>query len=448
MTENRASRFSNFLKDRFSLEADNASEDEVIANISSGVIFKGTNLWILIFAIFIASVGLNVNSTAVIIGAMLISPLMGPIMGVGLSIGINDFDLMKRSLRNFGVAVLISLITSTLYFTISPLSNVQSELLARTSPTIWDVLIAFFGGLAGVVAQTRKDRTSTVISGVAIATALMPPLCTAGFGLATGNLEYFFGAFYLFFINAVFISMATFLIVRFLKYKPKTFVDKTRERRVHRYMMIVFAVTFIPSVYLGYRIVQQTIFITNASKYIENLKFTDAEIVSKDVVYSRSGSTIELVLVGTPVSKDAIQMAKNQLLAYNLTQTNLVIRQGSQSDVIDGQTINDIYKTNNELLAAKNAQITQLQGVVSRYAKDTLPSAEISRELSALWGSFVNVAVTKSDLYGPSGTTDGSVVMCVLQTKERNRISEEDRQKLINWLKARTNSQNVKLFVD
>ena len=212
MTRNNASgspfdSLRRFLRDRFDLGEDSALQDEVVDNICRGVDFRGTNLWVLIFATFVASLGLNVNSTAVIIGAMLISPLMGPIMGMGLSVGINDFDLLKRSVRNFGFMVLVSILTSTLYFVVSPLSGAQSELLARTVPTTYDVLIAFFGGLAGIVAQSRRDRTSTVIPGVAIATALMPPLCTAGYGLATLQLNYFLGAFYLFFINTVFIAI-------------------------------------------------------------------------------------------------------------------------------------------------------------------------------------------------------------------------------------------------
>lgn len=187
-----------FLKDRFSLDEDTAQRDEVVASISKGVEFRGVNLWVLIFAAMVASLGLNVNSAAVIIGAMLISPIMGPIMGVGLSLGINDFDLLKKSLRNFALMFIVAIVTATAYFFISPLSSNSSELLARTTPTTYDLLIAFFGGLAGMVAQTRQDRTSTVIPGVAIATALMPPLCTAGFGLATGQLRFFLGAFYLF----------------------------------------------------------------------------------------------------------------------------------------------------------------------------------------------------------------------------------------------------------
>ena len=221
------------LADRFSLSEDSARQEETVDMICRGVEFRGTNLWVLIFATMIASLGLNVNSAAVIIGAMLVSPLMGPIMGVGLSLGINDFDLLKKSLRNFSLMVVVAIATSTLYFFISPLGTARSELLARTVPTTYDVLIAFFGGLAGIVAQSRKDRNSTVIPGVAIATALMPPLCTAGFGLATGQFKFFIGAFYLFFINTVFIALATYMVVRMLKYHKKKFLDPAREAEEH-----------------------------------------------------------------------------------------------------------------------------------------------------------------------------------------------------------------------
>ena len=199
---------------------DRESEQVTVEAIREGIEFKGSTIWILIFAIFIASLGLNTNSTAVIIGAMLISPLMGPIMGIGLGLGINDFELIKKSFRNLGVATIFSVLTSTLYFLISPLNEARSELLARTSPTIYDVLIALFGGLAGIVAMATKQK-GNVIPGVAIATALMPPLCTAGFGLANGNMHYFFGAFYLFFINSVFIAFATTMGVKAMKFSKK-----------------------------------------------------------------------------------------------------------------------------------------------------------------------------------------------------------------------------------
>lgn len=211
--------------DKFKLDSEKESLKTVITNIDNGVVFRGTNLWVLIFAIFVASLGLNVNSTAVIIGAMLISPLMGPIMGIGLGMGINDLVLLKRAINNFAIATGVALTTSTLFFLLSPLNDAHSEILARTSPTIYDVLIAFFGGFAGIVATSSKQK-GNVIPGVAIATALMPPLCTAGYGLATLQLQFFYGAFYLFIINTVFIALATFIIVRLLHFPYKHFQNK------------------------------------------------------------------------------------------------------------------------------------------------------------------------------------------------------------------------------
>ncbi len=251
----------------FDVRQEKEDEQETIDSIKKGVEFKGTNLWVLIFATFIASLGLNTNSTAVIIGAMLISPLMGPIMGFGLGLGISDFELIKRSFRNFAIATVFSVITSSIYFLISPISEAQSELLARTQPTLYDVLIAFFGGLAGIVASSTKSK-GNVIPGVAIATALMPPLCTAGFGLATGNLYYFFGAFYLFFINSVFISLATYLVVRVLKYPKKVFLDKDHEKRVTRYVGIIVIFTIVPSLFLSYRLVKTTYFNQQVLNYV------------------------------------------------------------------------------------------------------------------------------------------------------------------------------------
>lgn len=205
--------------------------EATINNISESSEFKGLNVWILVFAIFLASIGLNVNSTAVIIGAMLVSPLMGPIMGIGLAIGISDLKLLKKSLKNLLVMTLISLLVSSLYFFVTPLSDAQSELLARTRPTIFDVLIASFGGFAGIVASSRKQEKTTVVSGVAIATALMPPLCTAGYGLGTGQINYFLGAFYLFFINSFFIALATFLIIKYLEFPEKEYMDENRRKK-------------------------------------------------------------------------------------------------------------------------------------------------------------------------------------------------------------------------
>ena len=253
-TPNFIVRFGSFLKEHFSLEEDKDDEAEVIQSVSRGIEFRGINLWTLIFAIFIASIGLNINSSAVITGAFLISPLMGPIMGIGMGVGINDLAMIKRVLKNLGIAVFISLLTSIVYFLVSPLHLAQSELMARTSPTVWDALVAFFGGLAGIVAGSRREKVTNVIPGVAIATALMPPLCTAGYGIATGNLYYFAGAFYLFLINGICISLATFLIVRFLGYHQKDYPTPEVERRVRHTIWVAVLIAIVPRPIWGIRL--------------------------------------------------------------------------------------------------------------------------------------------------------------------------------------------------
>src|SRR5690606_16185061 len=220
-----------------------------LENIKSNISFRGSNLWILACAIVIASVGLNVNSTAVIIGAMLISPLMSPIVGAGLALAIYDFDLLKKSGKNLLIATIVSLAVASIYFYISPFKEAQSELLARTSPNIYDVLIAFFGGLVGVIALTRVEKGNP-IPGVAIATALMPPLCTAGYGLAIGNFSYFFGAFYLYTINCFFICISTFLIIKYLKYQPVRHLNEKSEKQIRYGISVLIVLMIVPSFYL------------------------------------------------------------------------------------------------------------------------------------------------------------------------------------------------------
>ncbi|MDX5479127.1 MAG: TIGR00341 family protein, partial [Cyclobacteriaceae bacterium] len=302
-----------FFKDRFDLHEGKEDELETIDYIRKNIEFKGANLWILIFAIFVASVGLNVNSTAVIIGAMLISPLMGPIMGIGMAAGINDFELLQKSLKNLGIAILISILTSTIYFSFTPLDDAQSELLARTEPTIWDVLIALFGGLAGIVAGSRKEK-SNAIPGVAIATALMPPLCTAGYGLATANLYYFFGAFYLFFINSVFISLSTYLIVRFMKFPKKEFLDPKREKTVKTYITIFTLLTIVPSVYLAYNIVKRTFWEKAANQFISTeLDLPRTQVISSVLRYDADSSIIEVSLIGERINDEEIETMSRKL---------------------------------------------------------------------------------------------------------------------------------------
>lgn len=291
----------------FNILPDKEAEQNIIAQISSGVSFKGANLWVLIFAIFIASLGLNVNSPAVIIGAMLISPLMGPIIGMGLAVGINDLDLLKRSAKNYGMATLISVLTATVYFLISPLSEVQSELLARTSPTLYDVLIAFCGGAAGVIALCTGGK-GNIIPGVAIATALIPPLCTAGFGLATGHWLYFLGAFYLFFINTVFIALATIAGVRLFKFKRNELQSPERALKTRHIIMALVVVTMIPAVFMTVHTVHQSVFDHNVNRFIkEELQQRGTQIISNNV--DKDSLRLRIVAVGKVITEARQQEA-------------------------------------------------------------------------------------------------------------------------------------------
>ena len=301
-----------FLREYLDLRKDKDNELATVDSIRKGVEFKGANLWILIFAIFMASLGLNVNSTAVIIGAMLISPLMGPIMGVGLSVGLNDFELMKRSLKSLLISTAFSVTTATIFFLLTPITEAQSELLARTSPTIYDVFIALFGGLAGVVALSTKEK-GNVIPGVAIATALMPPLCTAGYGLASGNLIYFLGAFYLYFINSVFISLATFIGVRLMHFQRKEFVDKNREKKVRQYIVFIVILTMCPAIYLTMGIIRSTFFETAANRFVsEQLNFDNTQVLNKKNHYEGDSCEIRVVLIGPEVPEASIAIARSK----------------------------------------------------------------------------------------------------------------------------------------
>ena len=437
-----------FLRSRFDLSADKASEEEVVDNIRKGVEFKGTNLWVLIFATFVASLGLNVNSTAVIIGAMLISPLMGPIMGMGLSVGINDFELLKRSLRNFGFMVLASIFTSTLYFFISPLSGAQSELLARTTPTTYDVLIAFFGGLAGIVAQSRKDRTSTVIPGVAIATALMPPLCTAGFGLATLQFKYFIGAFYLFFINTVFIAIATFIVVRFLHYSKKEFVDKNREMRVRRSILLIVLVTIIPSVVIGYRIVKRSLFENDVKRYVNTVfQFPKTKVIEHTGIYrpDNGESYVEIYLIGEPISDEMIENARLQMPQYNLRDVRLVVRQSGETDNLNFSTLQTGYQ---ELLSEKNIRIRELETKLSAFATDTLAVRDITVEMRTLVPDLHDVTLSKAVRYNTDKTPADTLVLCVMHLNKGKKLAAGERERIEQWLRVRTNTDSLKLYTE
>jgi uncharacterized hydrophobic protein (TIGR00271 family) len=443
--------FKDFLEDLFNLHEDKEREEITIAEIKKGVVFRGANLWILIFAIFIASIGLNVNSTAVIIGAMLISPLMGPIMGIGLGAGINDFELIKKAFRNLSIAATLSIMTSTLYFFATPLHEAQSELLARTTPTLWDVLIAFFGGLAGIVAGSRKEK-SNAIPGVAIATALMPPLCTAGYGIANGNLYYFIGALYLFFINSVFISVSTFLIVRFLKYPKVQFESAEVKRRVKTSILVFVIITAVPSIYLAYNVVKRTIFEQSARNFI-NVEFgnlPETQVISQDFKLDGDQGIIDITLYGRKVEDDDLEVIRSKMPEYRLFECDLRVRQGYQEDFaaataqefqrmsadLKMSIVKDLYEDNDAIIQGKDMQIAFLENEIAKYRLQQLPIDEINTELKIQYPKITNVSMGNMI----TGTGDTLTHAVITSTQ---RMANKDKEKIGEWLRVRAKADSI-----
>lgn len=422
-----------YFQNLFNLQSD-TDEEGSLDSIKRSVEFKGGNLWALVFAIFIASIGLNVNSTAVIIGAMLISPLMGPIIGAGLAIGIYDFELLKKSLRNLSVATFISILTSAIYFSITPLSEAQSELLARTNPTIYDVLIAFFGGGIGIIAGTRKEK-SNAIPGVAIATALMPPLCTVGYGIAMGNIKFILGAFYLFFINSFFIGLSTLIVVRFLKFKSVNFVDEVLHKKVKSYIIYFSIILILPSIYMAYNVIQKEIFKSKVNKYIsENFIFKNSKVLSSD--YSQAEpSYIEVSLVGETLSNPTIKNLESKLKNYQLDNVTLKINQAGTQDVKQVLEMIGAQNKKDEVTRAKDEKIFLLEKELMNYKNKDILISKASKEVSILFPevksfSFGNLTLSQDN--EEESETKPSLIV-----KWKRKPSALQKKRLVAFLQSR-----------
>ncbi len=423
--------------DYFKLDYEKEEYNTVIESITKGVIFRGTNLWILVFAIFIASLGLNINSTAVIIGAMLISPLMGPIMGLGLGTGINDLALVRKALSNYFFAAIVGLITSTIYFSISPLNDAHSEILARTTPNIYDVLIALFGGLAGIVATSTKQK-GNVIPGVAIATALMPPLCTAGYGLATFQFNYSIGALYLFIINTVFIALATFVTVRLLKFPFKHLPDEKAEKKSKRIIIAIVVVTLLPSIYFGYDIVKNDKFIKEANRFIETEAIFPGDYLLKKTIDEKEKS-IELIFGGNEIKPAEIEKLKNKLKNYELEGTNLEIKQGF-AYLKEEKKLNQVNPLS-DVLAQKEKELETMSNKIDSIRTDSLNYIQLIKEAKTIYPDLKNISISPIVSADNYSVTD-SLVIAYLQTSKP--MIKSERTKLQNWLKAKLN-KNVQI---
>lgn len=432
----------------FSLNGFLIPQADAEQSIREGVSFRGTNILILIFAILIASLGLNTNSTAVIIGAMLISPLMGPIIGLGLAIGIEDFELLKRSLRNLVVAAVFSVLASTVYFLISPVSEGHSELLARTSPTIYDVLIGFFGGGAGIFAIASKNK-GNVIPGVAIATALMPPLCTVGYGLATWQMPYFFGALYLFLINSIFICLATFIGVKLMHFARAHTANPLRAKRLRKVVYTVSILTLLPSIYLTYNMLREERFQQSADRFVsEEMHFPTTQVLSHSAVMAHGERQINVTLIGKVLPQDSLVLALSaKLRFYGLQGAKLNVVQGdngiASSGSLAGHSVKEIYEIAQTSLVQKQQQIDSLRTLLdARNANDSI-SARIAPELKVIFPQVAEIAITKA-VFGniDTGGLDTANIALVNYAKP---ISAASRNELARYLAARLRVKKVEL---
>lgn len=437
-----------FLKNIFSIRDGKDQEDKMIDSIRKNVEFRGANLWALVFAILIASIGLNINSIPIIIGAMLISPLMGPIVGLGLSLGINDSVFLRKSIKHISIATIVGISISTIYFFLSPIDNVQSELLARTSPTIYDVLIAFFGGLAGVVASTSTEK-GNVIPGVAIATALMPPLCTVGYGLASGQPKFFLGALYLYAINCIFICLATLLGVKYLKLPSVAYLDKAQALRAKKVIASIVIAMIIPAVYFAVVFIKENNFNQNVDTYIQEVfKNKGYAIIYKNIDYKSSPQKIELAFLTKHFSPEEISDLQSLLKKYKLSNTELVIKQDNAS-LSESEWNSVITSLQSESEKVKAIEAKLASGFIS---PDT--TAQILREAQSINNKIANLAIGDLATVGDTQnenietqTNDTSILVAIFYTDKNDKgLSSSDEEALINWIKLRIQNESVFVY--
>ena len=425
--------------------SDEIDYENASTSIRKNIAFRGTNVFILACAIVIASVGLNVNSIPVIIGAMLISPVMGPILGFGLGLGTEDNTLVKNSLKNFLVMVVISILASTIFFLLSPLSLANpSELLARTNPTIYDVLIALFGGFAGIIETSRKDK-GTVISGVAIATALMPPLCTVGYGISILNWTYAVGALYLFTINSIFIALATFAAVKYFRFPIMETTDENHKRLPKHIMVIILVVVIVPSIISAISVVKENNFIIHAERLVaENKNLGKCFIYDHKASYSRKTPKLDLFLAGESLTHDSKESFYKEAEAFGITRSQIVFHEDATShreDLSETEIIKGIYDYNDRQIKRLNDSINKLEAVLADFKQKEIPVEAISKELFAQYPTITEVSLSRGSKMASGGDTASEQIVAFITTKEPTNAEFHDR--IERWLKVRLNHDNV-----
>ncbi|MDH4089366.1 MAG: DUF389 domain-containing protein [Cyclobacteriaceae bacterium] len=430
----------------FRLLKEKENFDVVRANIEKDAEFYGTNLWVLFFAILIASLGLNIDSTAVVIGAMLISPLMGPIVGVGAGLAINDVALLRKASVNYAFAAGVGLVASTIYFLLTPIDDAHAEILSRTLPTVYDVLIALFGGFAGIIAISSKYK-GNVIPGVAIATALMPPLCTAGYGLATWQLQYFLGAFYLYLINSVFIALATFITAYLLKFPKRKHEDPVVEKRERIIIWTVIVLTLIPSIYLAFNIVAQKKFTEQSNQFIDaESNFTNDYLLSRNIDPKKK--TITLTYGGQQITEAQIADLRRKLKYYDLTDVTLEVKQGFaflqeiKQDSKYDEKINQIGLALQKNEEAREALQRQLDSVSSQ---QKLVSVQIYNELKVQYPQLTEAIIQPVLVNSDSIPESYPAYLVLLHIP--NGLKKDEKEKVEAWLKVRLMNSKITLIV-
>lgn len=448
-------RFSEYVK-RIINPARDVDKTAAQNYIYSNVQFRGANVWILFFAVIIASVGLNVNSIPVIIGAMLISPLMGPIMGIGMALGINDMAFLRKSFRNLCVMTIVSIVASTLFFIVTPLSlDEPTELLARTNPTIYDVFIALFGGFAVIVEVCRKER-GTAIAGAAIATALMPPLCTVGYGIANANFTYFIGALYLYFINSVFIILATFLIVRVLKFPFVNIADPLKRKKVHHAITAFIIILIIPSIYSAIIVIQETRFNQVAKSFVAENKYLENSYINdyKAIHRAHKPSIISISIAGEKLSQADISKLNRSMSEHGLSPEQLeiqhnVIFTNNNSGAAGKQVVESLLQQNEREVQRREDEIKKLEQELKQFHNREFPYKQIAKELLAQYPTLVsmtlargeNINATNEITYAPKQER----VVAVLSFA--GKINEDQLKRLKEWLAIRLDVKEIDIIV-
>lgn len=443
----KTGRAKAYFRELLDIRGDMMGYEEIDAMMLENTAIHGSNMWILMLAIFIASIGLNVNSTAVIIGAMLISPLMSGILTLGYSLAVKDLALMRRSLASFGTQVAISLIASTLYFLLTPLQEPTAEMIARTSPTIWDVLIALFGGIAGMIGNTRKKK-GNVIPGVAIATALMPPLCTAGYGIATLQPRFLLGAFYLFAINTLFIALSAALVTVLLRVPAHREISPRRQKKINRIIVSITVITVIPSILIGGMTVYNSVMDSNIERYLKSeFVFSDTQLVQSST--DKMEKKISVSLVGQPVSQEAIAMLQKELANYGLEGYTLHVTQNSVSADPENSDRVTIALQENAIsaLQEKLEEKERELDAANRQLEEMRSSPDPADKLQALSAAAPRI-FTKLEICSVGYMSDSEGEFILLTASASEPMSAGEIETLENWLRTETGLDRVTVYID